>query len=365
MSWIGYKDKSGFAVDMGGLATSLNARPCGAPIDPQGPFLSIGSLLVEAIVDTTGEDQVLAFCEDQGSLTGIALGITASNLIWLRLGSASQTLRFDLPVPMSPGTHRLHIAYSWDTASNWAQFSVYLPDSEHLAHRFISNPTDLSLGLLNTLLSDDKASLLSGCVEFCSVSDQIEPIGPKPTLAGSSQVDTPKGTVALSDLKIGDLVTTPGNGVAQIRWIGSTLVPAKGSFKPICLRAPYYNLHEDLFMSGDQRLLQSGCEVEYLFGEEGVLVNSVDLIDGTSVLYAKTPDVIRYYHVLLDRHDIINVNGSWMESFQIGSLATDAIARQSSVLRNLPYELLPQETDLARPALRAFEAATLKSLRFA
>ncbi len=364
MSWIGFKDTNGSCFDTGGLSTTM-ARKIGSKTGDSLREQRRGSIWVEAIYDTTGIDQALAFCEDKTSSSGIAVGITAAGTFWIRLGKHDRSERYDLPTSIMPGRHRIRISFSWSVDANWGQFSIFVPQSDQIFHRFVAVPNGVSVGALRTLLTDDENSLIADNVVFMAVSDKVEPIGPLPNLAGSSQITTPAGQTSLSSLRRGDLVTTLDGETAQVRWVGSTLVPAKGSLRPICLRAPYHNLNKDCFVSGNQRLLQTGAEVEYLFGEEDVLTKTRDLLNGSSTLYAKAPDVVRYYHLLLDRHDIVNVNGAWMESFHALPVLDDAVARESSVISELPYELLPNTSELARPVLQSFETVTLTSLKVA
>lgn len=365
MSWIGYKDKTANAFNLMGLSTKMTQKPAGPLVSlSHSGFLQRGTILLETSAETNGTDHLFAVADHFDTKSGLAVGMTEQQSLWIRFLSEKDTLQYDLPIQLAPGSHQMRINFSWDVAHNWAQFSVYLPKTDQIFHRFVSSPKPVTLSSLDALLSFSSDTLMDK-TSFVAVSNKIEPVGPMPALAGSSQIATPVGHKKLFDLKIGDLVSTFDGRDAQIRWVGSALLPSKGSFRPICMRAPYFNLTQDAFVSGDQRILQSGSEVEYLFGEEAVLTKSRHLTNGTSILYADAPDLIRYYHVLLDRHDIINVNGCWMESFHPGHLSTDQTARSFSVLQSIPYELLPNQSELARPALKSFETVTLTSLKAA
>lgn len=57
-----------------------------------------------------------------------------------------------------------------------------------------------------------------------------------------------------------------------------------GSFAPVLLRAPYFPQRSDILVSSDQMVLLDGPEVEYLFGEDEVLVPAGALVDGRSAM---------------------------------------------------------------------------------
>ncbi len=97
-------------------------------------------------------------------------------------------------------------------------------------------------------------------------------------------VETSLGPVAAGNLKAGDVVMTTDRGPQSLRALHFMELPARGSFAPILLRAPFYDLRGDVLVSADQRLVVSGSAVEYLFGTEAVLVAAGDVVDGRTAL---------------------------------------------------------------------------------
>jgi hypothetical protein len=160
-------------------------------------------------------------------------------------------------------------------------------------------------------------------------------------------------------LNVGDLFLTNGHEPAQIRWVCRQDLPARGRFSPLRLRSPFYGLHTDLIVAPDQRLLLSGSEVEYLFGEEQVSATAGHLMDGRTIVRGPFASVQSYYQLLLDRPASLIVNGAILESFDPGELAGNRDLIQSSVLRGLPPELVPASYGSALPQLKGFEALTL------
>ena len=107
-------------------------------------------------------------------------------------------------------------------------------------------------------------------VNFVAVSDQVEPVGPMPGLSGAARIRTTKGSVAANKVRPGGLVQMHDGDIAQVRWCGSVDLPARGQFQPLRVRAPYFGATHDVYVAAEQRMLFSGSEVEYLFGEESV-----------------------------------------------------------------------------------------------
>lgn len=97
-------------------------------------------------------------------------------------------------------------------------------------------------------------------------------------------VETSLGPVAAGNLKAGDVVMTTDHGPKPLRAVHFMELPARGSFAPILLRAPFYDKRGDVLVSADQRLVVSGSAVEYLFGAEAVLVAAGDVVDGRTAL---------------------------------------------------------------------------------
>ena len=97
-------------------------------------------------------------------------------------------------------------------------------------------------------------------------------------------IDTTLGPVAAGNLRAGDMVMTTDCGPQMLRAVHVMELPARGSFAPVLLRAPFYDRRGDVLVSADQRLVVAGSAVEYLFGTEAVLVAAGDVVDGRTAL---------------------------------------------------------------------------------
>lgn len=143
-------------------------------------------------------------------------------------------------------------------------------------------------------------------------------------IAQSSLVETTRGLVLARDLRVGDRVITRDTGAQKVRWLGSSMVcyPERetggpGTHRPVRIRAGALGSSDaggNLVLAPGQRLLLQGGMNSLLFAADEVLVRAADLthLDGIDFV---PRDSGRWTHVLFDRHEMIRVNGIWMESF--------------------------------------------------
>jgi len=68
--------------------------------------------------------------------------------------------------------------------------------------------------------------------------------------------------------------------VVPVLQTATRTVPARGSFAPIRMRAPYFGLQDDIIISPEQHVVIDGPEVEYLFSCEKVLTPARNLVNG-------------------------------------------------------------------------------------
>jgi len=144
-------------------------------------------------------------------------------------------------------------------------------------------------------------------------------------IAQASVIATARGPVLARDLRVGDRVLTRDAGLQPIRWVGTSTVmyedetgaaadlPHAG---PVRIRAGAHGSNPDagnLVLAPGQRLLVRHPLNELLFATEEVMAAVGDLahLDGVDVV---PRSVGRWQHILLDTHELIEVNGLWMES---------------------------------------------------
>ena len=148
------------------------------------------------------------------------------------------------------------------------------------------------------------------------VATSIDPFffafeAPVPCYCRGTLILTDRGEAAVETLAIGDKVVTADGVARPIRWIGRRSYSgrfARGTHVlPVCIKARALDdqlPRRDLWVSPNHGMLL-----------EGVLIEAVDLINGTSIIQAESADRVDYFHLELDAHDIIVAEGARAESF--------------------------------------------------
>ncbi|WP_135506815.1 Hint domain-containing protein [Roseovarius aestuariivivens] len=223
---------------------------------------------------------------------------------------------------------------------------------------------DVTPGDITFTNTDDAAGGLSGnfaladgtTVTFSEIENII-------CFTPGARILTPHGERAIETLKPGDLVITRDNGPQPIRWIGRRIVEGRGKFAPIAVNSTVVaGAKRPLLVSPQHRLLFSGYKAELLFGESEVLVAAKHLVDGKDVRVAERVRVT-YFHMMLDRHEVIYAEGAATESFHAGDIGVSALSDQS---REEMFAIFPKLRssiwtygDTARVCLRQHEAKLL------
>jgi hypothetical protein len=132
-----------------------------------------------------------------------------------------------------------------------------------------------------------------------------------PCFASGTRIATPSGMVTVEDLRPGMLVSTATDEEVAIKWIGCRRVacqthPDPASVWPVRVRAGTFGDDapgRDLWLSADHAVFANG-----------VLIPIKHLIDGAAIAQVSR-DVITYWHIELERHDIILAEGLPVESY--------------------------------------------------
>ncbi|MCB2123005.1 MAG: Hint domain-containing protein [Rhodobacteraceae bacterium] len=195
-------------------------------------------------------------------------------------------------------------------------------------------------------------------------ADHLHPVGPGICMAGDTPIPTARGHLPLSGLRQGDRVITRDGGLSKVLWCGSVEVPALGAYAPVRLKAPPFGHGGDLVVQPSHRLALSGPDVDYMFGEDEVLVEAGALLDGETVVPELAGPLFRYHGLLLDDHHIIAPGGCPMESLCIGGLARDRDLAMTTPLADLARSgRLPVQRRTALRDAEQYEAAALAIAR--
>lgn len=176
-------------------------------------------------------------------------------------------------------------------------------------------------------------------------------------------IDTPDGPRAVETLRQGDLVLTLDHGAQPIRWIGSTgldrvdltLAPKR---KPVLIRAGALGAglpRRDLMVSRQHRILfQTNTAVDR-FGTDELLIPAIKLVGRPGIEIVEDAADVRYWHILLDRHELLFSEGSLTESLYTGREAKkslSAAAREELTALGFWDEDTDQPVAMVRPEIR-------------
>ncbi|WP_417718462.1 Hint domain-containing protein [Salipiger sp.] len=357
MSWIGIA---------GGEKRWTDPQVFSAALGSRDKLLAKGSLMIETRLSPDGRPQTLLAYERShpwpGSLSLQAIPGGSLVLVMCQGGEVFHTL---LDYPADSRTDVLRVTFSWDSERRWGRLALERPESDTVALRETPAPPPLVLEDIHTMTRRPQLCRTDRDVVFFAVSDEIEPVGPLPSVLGNTPVSTPRGPRALGELKLGDTVLTRDSGPVPVLHAVSRVVPALGSFQPVRLRAPYLGLKRDLVMAPHQRLVIGGTEVEYIFGRESVLVPAVSLVNGFAAVHEEGHLLVRYAQVLLPGHSAFMSAGAALESLYVGRLRRDRERLGASVLAECPPRLMPEQHRSGYQVLRPFEAITLAEARAA
>lgn len=233
----------------------------------------------------------------------------------------------------------------------------------------IGYPTDLKL-----VFAPDGSISAATWAQFGNGNITLVDLDTDPTpvcFCNGTLIRTSSGFVAVESLAAGDRVTLESGQTATIKWIGShafslvdlMLTP---SARPVCIPAGALGNGTpttDLWVSPQHRVLVQGGLAETLFGAPEVLVAAKHLDFGDLAKGKKRPAEVEYFHILLDKHDVLIANGAPAESLFLGDqaqtmLSENALAEiEATFPREDHAEMWNDQT--AAPVLKAYEGAVL------
>lgn len=146
-------------------------------------------------------------------------------------------------------------------------------------------------------------------------------------------ISTPTGPTLIENLHVGDLVITADNGLQAIRWIGTKRVSgarlmAHPHLRPVRIKAHAFGHNrpeQDLLVSPQHRMFLKSNQAQLMFGEAEILMTAKSLVNDKTIIVDYQLTHVDYIHILFDRHELVQANGSWSESFHPGAVGLDAI----------------------------------------
>ncbi|GAB4065413.1 hypothetical protein GCM10028812_08900 [Ancylobacter sonchi] len=129
-----------------------------------------------------------------------------------------------------------------------------------------------------------------------------------------TRIATPDGEVAVENLKAGDLVLTHDGRAVAVKWLGRRTLRARTIPEDKRVEAMPIRIRKGALGNGlpVRELVVSPQHHMYL---DGALVPAVLLVNGKTIVQDFAMETIQYFHVELDRFDVILAEGAPTESY--------------------------------------------------
>jgi len=364
VTWIAISDHDTFHHTPHGLGRAKNAA---ALYDPSGDdLMKQGSLVIETRLPVTHRPRHLFYYSRTGkNFLYLSLQAVPGGGLTLVLETGGEVLHRTINPSEAGRTDVLRITYSWDSGRGWGRLALERTDRNQVLMVPVPPPRSLRFKDALALVCPGTDRYVAPEVLYAALSDSIEPVGPMPTLTPDTPIATPGGYRAIKTLRRGDTILTPDGEAVPVLHVLRREVPAYGCFRPVRIRAPYFELQRDINIAPSQRLVLSGSEVEYLFGRESVLAPAGHIAGCSGTTPAPTSPVTTYWQLLLPRHEALIAAGTVTESLFIGRLRRKKADLEASILAGLDRTSLPEHGKSIHPVLHAFEAVILAERRAA
>ncbi|MDG3041195.1 Hint domain-containing protein [Roseicyclus marinus] len=143
-----------------------------------------------------------------------------------------------------------------------------------------------------------------------------------PGMSGQAVVMTTEGPRTVESLRVGQVLVTAAGARMPLRWTERRPRLCLGRMAPVQLRAPYFGLARDIWVTPETRVVRSGPAVEYNFGTEQVLVRAGDMTASTGARRDRRQALRHVHHLMLDDHACVTVDRCGIET----ALLADVVA---------------------------------------
>ncbi|KFE33994.1 Hint domain-containing protein [Thioclava atlantica] len=258
----------------------------------------------------------------------------------------------------------MRLSWRWDGPARESLLTLKSLGPGTIRQQAGTAPLPLTRGEFSAIAQGTGPAKIGPRVDWIALGDHLQPLGPAGCFAPSTPILTPDGPRPAAHLRTGDLVETADAGPQELVWAGRVSLPALGYLRPVKLCAPVFSENRDLWVMPQHRVALSGPSVDYIFGEEEVLIEAGDLVDGVAALQPDRPGVLSWYGLLLDDHHLLIADGCKLESLHIGRLARNPLLGATTALAELARDgRLPLHRKACRKIVRGIEARTLAEAR--
>lgn len=364
MGWFALCDQAEHAFDLRGLARPRTADTLVAPTE--NALIIKGSIVIEIRTPEVRRPRpLLAFRQDGEWPMQLSLSIIPGGGLVFVLDQGGEVLHKTVNYCTTGRVEAVRITYSWNAPERWGRLAIECPERNGVILVPVPNAQPIRARDARHLITPGANRYLAPDVLYLAMSDDIEPIGPMPSLAVDTPVETRSGFRPIGDIRQGDFIRSPSGGMAEVLHAVRRTVPAAGSFTPTRIRAAYMGLQRDVIVAPYQRMILTGPEVDYLFGADAALVPVRNIAAGTDHHAPHIGKFVTYAQVLLASGQTINMAGAEAESLYIGRLKRQEDRLKASILRGLDRCSIPDHRHAIDPVLTSFDATVLAEHRAA
>lgn len=364
MGWIALYDTDTSAFDLDGLGPRSEAGSEDGSRDDE--LVTRGTLVIESRVPNATKPRTLIRYERGGEWPFyVSLQVIPGGTLIFVLNQGGSVQHQVLNPSEAGRIDVLRLSVCWDSLARRGHLALERNDQQKVLLVPLSEPCPIQVRDLRALFQSGENRFIAPDVSLLALSDQIEPVGPMPSLCPDTPIATPGGYQPLRTLRRGDTVLTANGDIVPVLHKVTRVLPARGTTAPLYIRAPYFGLQKDIRVAPSQRLVLSGSEVEYLFGQEFVLAPAGALTGGHSVKPAHLGLTVTYSQLLLPTPEPILAGGTLVESLFIGRLHRKPHHLAASALAGLERSVLPDHGKARFTVLRPFDARILAERRVA
>ncbi|TCP43146.1 Hint domain-containing protein [Rhodovulum marinum] len=181
-----------------------------------------------------------------------------------------------------------------------------------------------------------------------------------------TMIATPRGPVRAASLVPGMMVETVDHGPQMLLWVGQSVTRGTGPMAPVEFPPGALGNDRPLVLSQQHRVLHASAMAEMMFAAPEVLVSARAMamagVGGAAIV--ERP-MVRYVHLLFERHELVLAEGVACESLYLGDVARRALdseARDEIATHFPELDFTPagdEPFEAARPILRSYEARAL------
>ncbi|TCO69201.1 Hint domain-containing protein [Rhodovulum euryhalinum] len=179
-------------------------------------------------------------------------------------------------------------------------------------------------------------------------------------------IATPRGPVRAASLAPGMMVETVDHGPQMLLWVGQSVTRGTGQMAPVEFPPGAIGNDRTLVLSQQHRVLHASPMAMLMFDTSEVLVpaRSHAMLGVAGAAIVERP-VVRYVHLLFERHELVWANGAICESLFLGDVARRALDSEArdEIATHFPELDLSVKGDdpfePVRPILRSYEARAL------